>query len=80
MTSRKTAGFSPCLGVPRAAFIMSCHSLLLLAERVQGVCRLNEQTVFDDPYDGMHGALVGLSGDWSRQGTFRAFTEYAVFK
>lgn len=65
--------------VPRSALITQFHVLQLHSDRVTAVCILNEQVVFDDEYDGTHGALVGLSHDQAKN-VYWSFTEYAVYK
>jgi len=64
---------------PRTAYITQFHALMLFKDRVKGVCLLNEQSVFDDSYDGTYGGLVGLAHDQVKN-IYWAFTEYAVYK
>jgi len=64
---------------PKTAFITQFHALMLFKDRVKGVCLLNEQSVFDDSYDGTYGGLVGLAHDQVKN-IYWAFTEYAVYK
>ena len=64
---------------PMTAYITQFHALMLFKDRVKGVCLLNEQSVFDDSYDGTYGGLVGLAHDQVKN-IYWAFTEYAVYK
>lgn len=65
--------------VPKNALVTEFHAMFLYADRVKGVCLLNEQVVFDDTYDTSHGNLVGIVHDQVKN-LYWAYTDYAVYK
>lgn len=64
---------------PMGIAVTEFHVLILYPDKLQAICTLNEQLIFEDTFSDRFGKLHGLAQD-SLKGSIWAYTDQAVFK